>query len=91
MLAAFVAVIEAGGWRRWAFPLVVAGLNPITLYCLWQLSGGFLRDTVKTHFGQGCFGVLGEAYAPILERAAVLFLYWLILFGMYRRRIFLRL
>ena len=36
------------------------------------------------------FSHLGTAYAPMLERAAVLLVFWLILFWMYRRRIFIR-
>jgi heparan-alpha-glucosaminide N-acetyltransferase len=91
LLAAFVAVIEWPGWKRWAFPLVVAGLNPITLYCMWQLMVGFVRDNVRTHFGQRVFESFGTVYAPMLERVAVLLVFWLILFWMYRRKIFLRL
>lgn len=91
LLAGFVAVIEWRGWKRWAFPLVVAGLNPITLYCMWQLMGGFVRENVRTHAGQRVFEVFGTVYTPMLERGAVLLAFWLILFWMYRRRIFLRL
>ncbi len=90
LLAAFVAVIEWRGWKAWAFPLVVAGLNPITLYCLWQLSSVFVRENLKRHFGQHLFESLGTGYAPMLERIAVLFIFWLILLWMYRRKIFLR-
>jgi heparan-alpha-glucosaminide N-acetyltransferase len=90
LLAGFVAVIEWRGWKRWAFPLVVAGLNPITLYCMWQLMGGFARDNVRTHFGQHMFERFGTVYAPMLERVATLLVFWLILFWMYRRKIFLR-
>ena len=90
LLAGFVALIEWRGWKRWAFPLVVAGLNPITLYCMWQLMVGFVRDNVRTHFGQQVFNSFGTIYAPMLERVAVLFVFWLILFWMYRRKIFLR-
>ena len=91
LLAGFVAVIEWRGWKRWAFPLVVAGLNPITLYCMWQLMGGFVRNNVRTHFGQGVFESFGTTYAPMLERTVTLLVFWLILFWMYRRKIFLRL
>ncbi|HZO83678.1 MAG TPA: DUF5009 domain-containing protein [Verrucomicrobiae bacterium] len=90
LLAGFVAVIEWRGWKRWAFPLVVAGLNPITLYCMWQLMGGFVRDSVRTHFGQHIFENLGTLYGPMAERVATLVVFWLILFWMYRRKIFLR-
>ena len=90
LLAGFVAVIEWRGWKRWAFPLVVAGLNPITLYCMWQLMVGFVRDNVRKHFGQQVFNSFGTIYAPMFDRAAVLLVFWLILFWMYRRKIFLR-
>jgi predicted acyltransferase len=90
LLAGFVAVIDWGGWKRWAFPLVVAGMNPITLYCLWQLAPGFVRGSLKTHLGQHVFEIFGEAYAPMVERISVLVVFWLILLWMYRRRIFLR-
>ena len=91
LLAAFVAVIEWRGWKRWAFPLIVVGLNPITLYCLWQLMAGFIRSSLKIHLGQGIFESFGATYAPTLERASVLLVLWLILWWMFRRRLFLRL
>ena len=40
--------------------------------------------------GQGHFQVLGRAYEPLLAGAAVLLVYWLILFWMDRRRIYLK-
>jgi heparan-alpha-glucosaminide N-acetyltransferase len=90
LLAAFVAVVDWRGWKRWAFPLVVVGMNSITLYCLAQLSGGWVRQNLKTHFGQQIFESFGATYAPIFERTAVLLMFWLIVFWMYRRKIFLR-
>jgi len=35
VLAVFYAIIDWRAWRRWSFPLVVAGMNSIALYCLW--------------------------------------------------------
>jgi heparan-alpha-glucosaminide N-acetyltransferase len=90
LLAAFVAVIEWRGWKRWTFPLVVVGLNPIALYRLWQLMGSWVRDSLKTHLGPHVFDLLGATYAPILERVLILLVFWLILLWMYRRKIFLR-
>lgn len=90
MLAGFVALIDWQGWRRWTYPLVVVGMNPIVLYFLWQLTGGFFRETLKTHFGEGIFGVLGPAWAPMLSHAAVLGCFWLILAWMHHRKIYLR-
>jgi len=90
LLAGFVAAVEWRGWKRWAFPLVVAGLNPITLYCMWQLMSGFIRENLKRHFGAHLFESFGAIYAPILERASILLVFWLILLWMYRRKIVLR-
>jgi heparan-alpha-glucosaminide N-acetyltransferase len=90
IMAAFVAIVEWRGWKRWTFPFVVVGLNPITLYCMWQLMGGFIRENVKRHISQNVFEIFGEAYSPVLERAIVLLVLWLIVLWMYRRKIFLR-
>ena len=90
LLAAFVALIDWRGWKRWAFPLIVAGLNPISLYFMWQLLVEFVIDTMKRHLGQHIFESLGAVYAPILEHLAVLLVFWLVLLWMYRRKIFLR-
>ncbi len=90
MLAGFVSLIDWAGWKRWAFPCIVAGLNPITLYCLWQLTPGFVSGTLRTHLGRGVFEVFGSAYAPILQNLSVLLVFWFILFWMYRRKLFIR-
>jgi heparan-alpha-glucosaminide N-acetyltransferase len=90
VLAAFVAIVEWAGWKRWAFPFVVVGLNPITLYCMWQLMNPFVRDNLKRHIHPQVFESLGTTYAPILERVLVLLVFWLVLLWMYRRKIFVR-
>lgn len=90
LLAAFVAVIDWKGKRQWAFPLIVAGLNPITLYVMWQIMAGGVRGRIRIHFGQHVFESFGTTYAPILERCSVLLAFWLILYWMYRQRIFIR-
>ncbi len=90
LLAGFVAIIEGAGWKRWAFPFVVVGLNPITLYCMWQLMNPFVRDNLKRHIHPQVFESLGTVYAPILERVLILLVFWLVLLWMYRRKIFVR-
>lgn len=90
LLAGFVAVIDWGGWKRWAFPLVVAGMNPIALYVMWQLMGGFVRQNLERHIHPDIFSSFGTTYQPMLERGLTLFVFWLILWWMYRNKIFLR-
>ncbi|HEY1111110.1 MAG TPA: hypothetical protein VGE76_20810, partial [Opitutaceae bacterium] len=89
-LAAFVAVIDWRGWKRWTFPLIVAGLNPIALYFMWQLMSSSIRGSIKTHLGQRVFEIFGPGFTPLAERLAVVIVLWLILWWMYRRKIFLK-
>jgi len=90
VLVVFVAIVEWRGWKRWTFPFVIVGLNPITLYCMWQLMGGFIRENMQRHISRNIFEVFGEPYSPVLQRAIVLLVLWLIILWMYRRKIFLR-
>lgn len=90
LLAAFGWVIETRGHRRWAFPLVVIGLNSIAAYLIAHLFEGFIASAFEIHLGAGVFGVFGAAWQPFVRGVVVLSVYWLMLFWMYRRKIFLR-
>ena len=90
LLAAFYVVIDVRGWQRWAFPLVVIGVNSIAAYCMDHLFTGFIADALKRHLGEGFFNALGQAYQPLLLGGTVLLTHWIILSWMYRRKIFLR-
>jgi predicted acyltransferase len=90
LLAGFYAVTEMLGWRAWAFPLVVIGANSIAIYCLVHLIDGFIIGSFRTHLGREVFRLGGTTFEPLLEGAAALVVFWLILFWMYRRRIFIR-
>jgi len=90
LMAAFYLVIDVVGLKAWAFPLVVIGMNSIAAYCLDHLARGFTEEALVRHLGNKPFAILGPAYEPLLLGATVLVIFWLILFWMYRRRIFLR-
>jgi len=90
LLAAFCWVIEVRRYRRWAFPLIVVGLNSIAAYMIAHLFEDFFVASFRTHLGPGAFGWFGAGWQPLLQGLAVLALYWLILFWMYRRKLFLR-
>lgn len=89
-LAAFEAINGALEWKRWAFPLVVVGMSPIAAYCMAHLFEPFISSSFKTRPGPDASQVFGPAYEPLLRGAAVLLMFWLILFWMRRRRIYLR-
>jgi predicted acyltransferase len=90
-LAAFYLIVDIWNWRAWTFPLLVIGMNSIVAYCMAELLlDRFIVDSFHTHFGPRAFQALGSAYEPLLSGLAVLAVYWLILFWMYRRRIIVK-
>jgi predicted acyltransferase len=89
-LSAFSWTIDVKQWRRWAFPLIVVGTNSIAAYLIAHLWEDFLRRNLIINLGQAPFYVLGTGLEPLLLGATIFLLYWLFLFWMYRRKIFLR-
>jgi predicted acyltransferase len=89
-LAAFYLVMDMWNWRRWAFFLTVVGMNSIAAYLIAHLFHGFIAEALPRHLGKGLFLIEGKEYEPLLLGASVLLVEWLLLFWMYRRKIFLR-
>jgi heparan-alpha-glucosaminide N-acetyltransferase len=90
ILAGFYALIELKGWRRWAFPLVVVGMNSIAVYVMSWTMSCFFGDALDRHFGKTLSVIAGPTLQPVLHGFGLLLIFWFILFWMYRRKIFLR-
>jgi heparan-alpha-glucosaminide N-acetyltransferase len=90
VLALLYALIDLTGFTGWTYPLRVIGRNSIAAYCLAHLIDDFIRNSFATHLGKGLFQFGGDAYEPLASGSAVLLVYWLILFWMDRRRIYLK-
>ena len=71
------------------FPLVVIGMNSIAAYCMAHLFESFIAQSLKIHFG-GLFALVPPPYETLAYGGAVLLILWLILYWMYKRKIFLR-
>ena len=88
VLALFHQVIEIQGWRKWAQPFVWIGMNPITLYLVFNLVP--FEDFAKRIVGgpvQQSLGSGGELVIALLVLAMILALARFL----YKRQIFLRL
>lgn len=95
LLAFFYGTIDVLGQRyqtarRWAFPLVVVGMNSIAIYCLVHLIDRFIIESLYIHFGHKPFQILGPAHEPLLVGSVTLVIFYLILRWMYRRKLFIR-
>lgn len=89
-LVAFSWVIDVRRYRKWAFPLVVIGMNSITAYCIAHFLEHFLDSTFRINLGASFFRFAGSGLEPFFHGAAILSCYWLVLFWMYRRKLFLK-
>jgi predicted acyltransferase len=86
LLALFYLLIDIIGWRRGAFFFTVIGMNAITIYVAWhllpfeQISEGLVGGLAR-HLGAG---------GPTLVAAMAVGLGWLVVYHLYRQKIFLR-
>ncbi|HEY3899509.1 MAG TPA: DUF5009 domain-containing protein [Chthoniobacter sp.] len=90
LMAAFYLVLDLLNFRRWSYPLIIIGMNSIAAYCLAHLSDGFIRSSLLTHLGKTPFLIFGKPFETFLLGTSSLLVLWLVLFWMYRRKIFLK-
>jgi len=85
MFLFFYWVIDVRARRKWAFPFVVIGMNAVTIY----MSESIIPwGKIVAIFTNPLAGFLGS-FTPLLHAIVVLAVEWLVLYWMYRRRIFL--
>ncbi len=83
MLIAFYWLIEVKGYRKWAFPLVVVGMNSIFIYSLGQIMrGGIDRAVAVFTFRYTFIGTL----APVAQACTVLLVMWYACYWLYQRK-----
>ena len=90
-LAFFYGVVDVANKKNWSFFLMVIGANSIAAYVM---ADGGLRSLISRslhiHLGQNYDHVFGPAYATLVNGILVLFLLWLILRWMYKKKIFIK-
>jgi len=106
LLALFYLLFDILPFRRLAAPLTIVGMNSLAMYLMGQLLGPFLREKVLRPHLTGLLETLFRAdavldgsfywlhpqmFGPIIEATVTLLLFWLIVFWMWRRKVFVRL
>lgn len=102
VLAVFYLLVDVNGWRAWAFPLVVFGANAIMAYVVpilvkvhilqewtWTMPDGSRFD-LGTAFMNVCFVHAGRHWGGWVYTGSYILFWWLILFQMYGKQVFLR-
>ena len=82
---AFYWIVDVRGYTRWTFPLVVIGMNAVAIYmlptfCPLQKIVGLFTEPLAAALGRP---------GPLFQAVVFLSVEWLILYWMYRRKIFL--
>ena len=80
-------VVEVKGCAKWTFPFRVVGLNSITIYLLQQIVP--LRPVSEFFLG-GAARLLPEAWGAVLLSAGYVAVCWLILYFLYKKKVFLK-
>ena len=85
-LSLFYLVIDVWKFRRWAFFFVVIGMNSILIY----MAPHFIDfDATTKALFYGALKHTGE-YEAFLMAIALIFVKWMLLYFLYRKKIFLR-
>jgi predicted acyltransferase len=85
-LALFYWMVDVRGWRGWAFPFRVVGMNPIVAYMATMLLD--LRSIGNIFVG-GLLPRVGR-WDSLFSDAAAFVVLWLFLYWMYRTRSFVK-
>ena len=89
-LAAFSWIIDVKKNQKLALPLVVVGMNSIAAYLIAHLWEDFLLNSFRIHLGMRALDAFGTSLEPLVLGVLTMLAYWLILYWMYRKKIFLR-
>ncbi|MDI9605707.1 MAG: DUF5009 domain-containing protein [Bacteroidota bacterium] len=84
-MALFYWLIDVKGWKKWAFFFRVIGLNSIFIYLLYRFVD--IPKTCSYFFG---WTTLLGSIEPVIHTTLRVLLVWLLLYYMYKRKIFLR-
>ena len=87
MMAAFYLVIDVLGWKRWAFPFQVIGMNALAVYMGTNIVNFRLIGNVFVGHLVPRLGRWGDT----LSHVTALTIIWLVLYWMYRTRSFVKL
>ena len=85
-IALFYLIIDVWKFRRWSFFFRVIGMNSIFIYLFYRI---IPMEAVSLTFFGWLVNLTGEA-GKIITLTGIIFLEWLLLYYMFRKKIFLK-
>jgi len=80
-------IVEVKGYRKWTFPFCIVGLNSITIYLLQQIVP---FQSISNFFLGGAAKLLPGGWGAVLLAAGYLAACWLLLYFLYKKKVFLK-
>ena len=90
LLALFYFLVEIKGKNSWFQFLNIIGLNSIAAYVIAHTLVYFIADNLPIHLGQNYAQIFGKTYEHLVGGGLVLFLEWLVLWWMYKKKLFIK-
>ena len=88
LLSVFYLIIDVGGYRKWAFPFVIIGVNSILIYLAAEGMIDF-QHTANFFFG-GLIQYVSKSWQAVWQAIAIVITQLALLYFLYRNKIFLR-
>lgn len=89
LLAMFYWLVDIHQKRNWVFFLIVIGMNSIAAYVIADGFGSFIVKSLYIHLGH-YDQIFGDAYSTLVKGAVVLTIEWLILYWMFKKKVFIK-
>jgi predicted acyltransferase len=87
LLALFYYVIDILGYKKWAFFFQVIGMNSILIYISAHfIDWGYTNNAFFKWLGQ----LVGDPYGAVAMAISLVFVKWLFLYFMYKKKVFLK-
>jgi len=90
VLAALHIVCDLAGYRAWAYPLVIFGMNSIAAYVMEWLLPGMIGEMLDRHLPESWSSIAKPEYESLLLGGVLLLIVWLILLWMHKRKIYIK-
>ncbi len=87
LFSVFYLIIDVWNCRRWSFFFVVIGVNPITIYLTERIVQ--FKSTANFFFGW-TLSLFPEAWTPFLNALAMTAVGWVLLYLLFKKKIFLK-
>jgi predicted acyltransferase len=87
LFSLFYLIIDVWNFKKWAFFLVIIGMNPITIYLASRIIN--FRAASQFLFG-GFAAIMPESWKPLIDATGYFMVGWLLLYFLYKKKIFLK-